>query len=505
MDADSVPTAGMRGKSGKSLTNCPADTDNRFRYRAAALGASFAKGKVSMSRRQTAWLGVTACLTLIVPACAQVPTVPAAPAGVAAPGVAGAAAPAAAPANLWSFLCPTPAQKQACMTCFCNSPIGMMLGGFAGPMTLMSGGLMQNPCIQNSILNDLKKPADSPEGAAARIKQDEADAAARREAVRYLGTVDCERWPEAIDTLKNALRKDRNECVRFEAALALRNGCCCNVQTIEALKNCVLGPYKMDPNPVECSERVRAVAAEALERCCLVEPPMPLPPLGSPILPPRVEGPPADPADYYKKIASMPREEVLKSARAVLVSMHQPASEPPVVTPGAVAPVVAAPPPIPVIGVPVHPTSVSEILHNAFVGCDHDMLRPPFFSHLTKELTGKQEYTIPARHALIPPPVNAAPPPAALPQGPELPPPQRLPEPLPPPAPPPAPLPARPPAPLPAARPKGNIAQMPVMPPASDIEPTRMSPAPQTAAMPQLTPTVELLPPEPSTAGGQHR
>jgi hypothetical protein len=210
-----------------------------------------------MNFRRILFVITAAGLVLTPVVDAQVPVVPTAPATPAAPG------------NLWSFLLPNAEQKSACKTCFCNSPLGQMINGAAGPMSLMSGGLIPNRCAKNSIANDLKKAADSPDGLAARVKADEEEAKARRAAVRFLGTVDCNYWPEATDTLKNALRKDRNECVRFEAALSLRNGCCCNNEIIDALKNCILGENKTDPNPVEKSERVRAVAAEALARCPL--------------------------------------------------------------------------------------------------------------------------------------------------------------------------------------------------------------------------------------------
>src|SRR5262249_41863214 len=122
-----------------------------------------------------------------------------------------------------------------------------------------------------SIKNDIdNNPPGSSQGAAALIKRDEADAKARRAAVRYLGTVDCNYWPEAIEALTKSLRRDPNECVRFEAALALRNGCCCNKKTIKALEMCVTGSNK-DENPPERSDRVRAAAADALARCPMLE------------------------------------------------------------------------------------------------------------------------------------------------------------------------------------------------------------------------------------------
>jgi hypothetical protein len=344
---------------------------------------------------------VIASLALTAPACAGAPTVPAAPAGAGA-----AATPAASGGgNLWSFLCLTPDQIANVKNCYCNSAIGKLISGFGGPMTVMSGGLVDNCCVKNAIQNDLKKPADSPEGAAARIKQDEADAAARAEAVRYLATVDCERWPEAADTLKNALRKDRNECVRWEAAKALRTGCCCNNEIVEALKQCVLGDAKTDPNPAEHSERVRAAAAEALSHCVIVQPVELAPP--APLQ--KVEAFPNDASDeaYYKRIVRLPREQVVASARAVLVSLQKPTKDhvtaaiptgtaaapaSPQVgqgSPQTPAPVASAAPPT--VATP-HPSSVSGIFANAWSPGSSESSRPAFVTNLTRALTGKQEY-----------------------------------------------------------------------------------------------------------------
>src|SRR5439155_15241749 len=73
-----------------------------------------------------------------------------------------------------------------------------------------------------------------------------------------------------------ALRKDANECVRWEAAMALGNGCCCTRATIEALTISVYGVDKdkftvagnfRDDAPVETSERVKAAAIMALQHC----------------------------------------------------------------------------------------------------------------------------------------------------------------------------------------------------------------------------------------------
>jgi hypothetical protein len=103
-------------------------------------------------------------------------------------------------------------------------------------------------------------------GAADKIKAEAKQAAERREAVRYLGTVDCHYYPEAEQALIAALRCDRSECVRFEAAAALSKGCCCTKKTMEALKIAVSGSDR-DGNPGETSLRVKMTAFEALQNC----------------------------------------------------------------------------------------------------------------------------------------------------------------------------------------------------------------------------------------------
>jgi len=321
----------------------------------------------------------------------------------------------------------------------------------------MSGGMIPNCCAQNSLANDLKKAADSPAGAAAKVKADEAEAKERAAAVRYLANVDCERWPEATASLINALRKDRNECVRLEAALALRNGCCCNNETIDALKNCVLGEQKTDPAPVERSERVRAVAAEALARCTAVVP----------VEDPREKMqktevvPNPDPAEYYKKIASMPRDQVIAGARAALVSMQKPVKAQPASqgSGGAAAPAGVAAAPSSAPGVP-RPNSLSGIVANAFSPGGAES-RQPFFSGLTKTLSGKQEYATPARQEPVTAPTPARQEPVTVPTSPTV----------------------------PTSRPRETIL---VIPP--EIAPPPPPPAPRAVPYPRLPP--EAKPPE---------
>lgn len=203
------------------------------------------------------------------PLWAQIP--PVGPPGGVVPPVPPAAA--AAPGNLWSFLCPTAEQKEECKRKFCNSKIGQLMNQGMKPVSILSGGILQ--CCPESPtakeVEELKKKG-GPEGAAAAIQLEEAEAKARRAAIRYLGTVDCEYFPEAEAELVKSLLTDRNECVRMEAAMALGRGCCCTELTIRAL-TIVLStrPRPLPPavaNPLrEKSDRVKAAASASLAHC----------------------------------------------------------------------------------------------------------------------------------------------------------------------------------------------------------------------------------------------
>jgi hypothetical protein len=280
---------------------------------------------------------------------AAVPAVPVAAAPVAA--APAAAAPAAAPSNLWTFLCPSPEQKAACKAKFCASTFGQLISNSMLPLGAFTGGVIPNCCPQFPAA-DLAKPPDSAEGAAARVQQDTAAAKARRAAVRYLGTVDCNYWPEAQDALINSLRADRNECVRLEAALALSRGCCCTVATLKALILTVTS-RRDDGNPAECSPRVKAAAAVALQHClgCYTEvvpappvkpvvPVVPVKPAPADLLPPprpepkpetsarsrkdRATAPAAEPAGYYERLRQASMPQLLQEARSALRQMQVP-------------------------------------------------------------------------------------------------------------------------------------------------------------------------------------
>ena len=203
---------------------------------------------------------------------AAVPAVPVAAVPVAAAPAAVPAA-AAAPRTLWGFLGLSKANIHACIAKLCGTQFGQMANNLAtGPVGAVSGGFIPPLCpavpspAQIAALEQM-----APGGAAAtaaKIKASEADAKARVAAVEYLGTVDCTRWKEATKALIISLRADPNECVRWAAARVLNSGCCCNKDTIEALKICVAGEDK-DGNPPETSLRVKAAAFSALQNCLM--------------------------------------------------------------------------------------------------------------------------------------------------------------------------------------------------------------------------------------------
>ncbi len=240
-----------------------------------------------------------------------------------ASGLAGAAG--AAPKGLCAGLKTCLA---GCKQKICASPLGSLINNGLAPYSTLSGGLIPQFCPTTPSDADIAALAaqGGPTGAgtvAAKVKQDEAEAKARRAAVRYLSTVDCHYWPDAEAALISALRDDRNECVRYEAALALLNGCCCNAKTIEALNIVVSGSEK-DGKPSETSERVRCVALEALQKCLFKFTP-------DPVLPPEAPEPLEAPkplsaldpafrrvAYYYQTLPTRPVTEVVASARSTV-------------------------------------------------------------------------------------------------------------------------------------------------------------------------------------------
>jgi hypothetical protein len=285
----------------------------------------------------------TKCSSALVVVALLVPTVRAQVGGAApgAGGVAGApgAGGPAAAAGQTGMLANLGAMCASCKEAFCASTFGQFINNSMAPVRMFSGGLVPPCCPLTPSAAQLAAPADSPEGAAARIKADEAAAKERRANVRYLGTVDCRYWPEAQEALISALRADRNECVRLEAALALARGCCCNNSTIVALTLTVTGSEE-DGKPAEASDRVREVALMALNSClarvsaepeAIVTPEKgPDPKDGernnkdtskpssspaAPLLPPLAAKAPVIPPTYYQRIARLPRAQVVAYAR----------------------------------------------------------------------------------------------------------------------------------------------------------------------------------------------
>lgn len=180
--------------------------------------------------------------------------------------------PATAPLAITDPLPALPAvPPPSCKEKFCQSPLGQLTNNLLAPARQLSGGVVPDCCAAAMQAGELTRAGAvtllSPaEMAAAKIKADEAGAQSRRTAVRYLAGKDCTYYPEAEFGLVAALRADRSECVRYEAALALAGGCCCTRNVAQAL-SITVGGGDQDGNPCEISERVKTAAWQALHRC----------------------------------------------------------------------------------------------------------------------------------------------------------------------------------------------------------------------------------------------
>lgn len=267
-----------------------------------------------------AW-GLTCCLLslLLVPVASAQVAAPAIPAAPAAP------ASAAAAGGVIGSLCTCCKSLKAS---FCASPLGGLLGNALKPLSALSGGLVPGGCCP-----PIGAGAAGAAGTANQIQSDQAAAKQRMLAVRFLGTVDCHWYPEAEAGLVAALRADRSECVRFEAAKALARGCCCTKTTIEALTICVSGSEK-DGNPSENSLRVQLMALEALQRCVSTyrgeadgkEIPRPEQPAGAngelAQAGPVADLPPIHLSAYYAKVKNANRDEVMANAKKVVAAVR---------------------------------------------------------------------------------------------------------------------------------------------------------------------------------------
>ena len=214
-----------------------------------------------MRRTLFAFVVVTACGCVTVPVA---PTIP-----VAADVTGGVPAVAAAPAKagLFGRALKTPEQRALCRAQFGQSPLGQLVNGLLKPLDPLTGGIVK-PIGGKDAVNpaDLKKPAESAEGANARVKAEAKQAGAKIAAIEELAKVDCRRYPEVQAALIAALRAEKLPCVRLAAAKALLHGCCCTPAVVKALTTVVTCSDK-DGNLSEDSEAVRLVAFAALERC----------------------------------------------------------------------------------------------------------------------------------------------------------------------------------------------------------------------------------------------
>lgn len=233
--------------------------------------------------------GVVWCMCL-ARAAAQVSI----PGGVAGAGATAAAVPggaaAAPPKTIWSFLGLSGKGKGQCRLKLCRSPVGQLLNNLLRPLSAMTGGIVPALCPPVPPVPP-GGPGSAPDAgsAAAAIAADQKAAKERRAAVKFLANVDCQYWPEAEAALVAALRADKNECVRWEAAVSLSKGCCCTPTVRSALAIAAEGSDR-DGNPAEKSWRVRQAAAQALARCEVLEPEPPA--AARPERPMRPESPP---------------------------------------------------------------------------------------------------------------------------------------------------------------------------------------------------------------------
>ena len=243
-----------------------------------------------------------------------------------APGAMGIAPRPAMPTQntLWSYMGVSADQREYRQRARADTPLGQLRAMLPG------GDKLKTP-----TLAELQAPG--PVGAAAQVKMDRVNAEKRMEAVAYLGTVDCHYWPEAEEALIGALRGDRNECVRLQAANVLLNGCCCTKKVIKALAEAASGT-DCDGFPAEKSARVRAAAQAALEKCLMCfcdmeskcpdkncdKKPEPLPKLDEAPKPKPLETGPdgkkgAMAESYYNRVARMPAAEIIADARKALL------------------------------------------------------------------------------------------------------------------------------------------------------------------------------------------
>jgi len=258
------------------------------------------------------------------------------------PGVPGGVPPGyAAPAPSPGFFGALGGACQGLMKHCKQSPLKQLLKNTLKPLSAATGGMIGGgPHGSGAAVPPAPaaaKPPPPPPAvkAAAKIKAEAKTLKARREAVRYLGTLDCHWYPEAEAGLIAALRADRNECIRLEAALALRQRCCCTKKTMAALQIAASGSNR-DGNPGERCVRVRWAALEALQACllqCTTEefeqraprqrPETPDRPLKSPDQDALTQTNLAAP-DFYRRVDSIRTADLVAAAERTLAVLSRP-------------------------------------------------------------------------------------------------------------------------------------------------------------------------------------
>lgn len=164
---------------------------------------------------------------------------------------------------------------------------------------------------------------------AAGIQADQAAADTRWAAVRFLGTVDSRSYPEAETALIDALRTDRVESVRLEAARALARFGSASPAVLAALHQAASGGTG-DGHPAENSAKVQAEALASLNLLLNRQPNgLPQPPR---LLPPETRA---------------VREEALKQVAGRIGAPAPGAAEPSRLPPPPVVLPAAAPMPVP--------------------------------------------------------------------------------------------------------------------------------------------------------------
>jgi hypothetical protein len=210
------------------------------------------------------WLSICTFTLVGSATYAQLPDIPATP-------TASSAVPTASSSRTGLFsrvFSKTPESRALCRVRFANSPAGQLVNNLLKPLEGVTGGLLKPIGANEANPENLKKPADSAQGATAKIKLEMAAAKEKIADLEFLGTKNCKRYPEAEAALINGLRAEKEECVRLAAARALQKGCCCTPKVMKALLICVNGSKK-DGNPAEDSPAVIAAARAALERCVM--------------------------------------------------------------------------------------------------------------------------------------------------------------------------------------------------------------------------------------------